>query len=176
MSLQLALLIIVSSAAAALAATKYYGFARADLERLRQQEYWTGRFRDGCRAMISDPRLPEADFRALGGLNGIILDPAACLEVYASYYKRVASGSRPGMDEDEDLPPLYDDDFAQIAGNTYLSGLMAITYANLKWGEKTRGLMAHHYGNGREAANFATRAVKEVSQKAHSLPPDLVAA
>lgn len=177
MSLQLALLMIVSFAAASLAAAKYYSFARADLDRLRQQEYWTQRFRDGCREMLQDSRSSETDLRALLAFNDFILNPSVCLVVHRAYAELVATGSWAGSLDGENSSSVPDDHgLASRVGDTFLAGLMAVTYANLKWGEKTRGLMAHHYGNYREATKLATRAVRAVSQNGQDLPSDLVAA
>ena len=59
MTLQFALLIIVSAATAVLAAAKWHAFACAYLERLREQEHWVGRFARGARVILNDDRVPE---------------------------------------------------------------------------------------------------------------------
>ncbi|MCP1550732.1 MULTISPECIES: hypothetical protein [Methylorubrum] len=176
MSLQLALLIIVTAAAAALAVGKWHAFACADLDRLRQQEHWVGRFARGSRLLMDDDRVPQSFLETLAGLNAAMLDRSSTLLLY----KVFTSPDRPSQSTalNSDGTPFYegDDALAQLVSETLFAAIMATSYADLRSGERARGAMARLYKGQAQVTDLASVAAREVTRSDHSLPPDLVAA
>lgn len=176
MTLQFALLIIVSVATASLMAAKWHAFACADLERLRQQEYWVGRFMRGAQLLLNDERVPTSLLSTLASLNHYLLERDACDLIFRIFSQpRRANG--PFIRTQEELA-LHDEhpELARSIAETLFAGMMAITYTDLRGGDRARGAMARLYRGEAQVTELA-RAAREVAENdQHHLPPGLIAA
>ncbi|KMO27659.1 hypothetical protein VQ02_32800 [Methylobacterium variabile] len=175
MTLQFALLIIVSIAAAVLAAMKWHAFASADLDRLRQQEHWAGQFSRGARVLLNDDRVPKPLLETLARLNRYLLDPEACFLLYNVFTQPRGAAHPFTMAPEEIALHETHPELAHAIAETLFAGLMAITYTDLRWGERARGAMARRYRGEAQVTELAV-AAREVVRSDHPMPPGLIAA
>lgn len=175
MSLLLALLIILLLAAATLAAVLWYAYAREDLERLRQQEHWYGRFVRSTNILMNDERVPKAFLQMLANLNNVILEKQGAHVLYQIY-------RNPGPAPDlvsvvEDGTSFYDKDpeLSKVVKEVLNSGLMAMSYTNVVWGEKARNAMVR-YRRGENILPELTATANQVTREDNNIPSGLLAA
>lgn len=176
MTLQFALLIIASGAVLALAVNKWHEFACADLERLRQQEHWVGRFTRGARILMNDERVPREALETLATLNRFLLRRDACT-VLLQMFTQPGGMSRSTDRSAEELEFFeMHPELARAISETSFAALMAMTYTDLRLGDRARGAMARLYRGEAQVTELATAAVREVTRNDHPLPPGLIAA
>lgn len=136
--------------------------ALREITRLERYEHWANRFFDKVRPLAEDADTPESIIDVLRALNTLITERTAARGLCRALSRRSHhdAQSSQAIEDLKQRPELL-----EAYAEALYAGLMAISYADRKWGVFARALLADAIeGKQRFVVNVSSD-VKEVTRK-----------
>lgn len=163
---------LLLAAAALLAAVMavvclYTRWAKQDLRRLARYEHWTDRFFAAAKPLVSDPDTPPDVLDLLATVNDVITAKPASRLLYYTLKKQLLCPRAASVDRPFEAFFAQRPELSEPFGDACYAGLMAITYLDRRWGERSRALLAE-LAEGKRRTAAIVQEVREVSDRFHA--------
>jgi hypothetical protein len=174
MSDDIALALLAVLVLSAIIAYLAYLYSRRDLARLHEYEFFADKFFRAASTLVDEPDTPERMLSSLELLNSIINNEPTAKKFF-SIYERFAL-EQIDSDKSETIPELAafvraHKNIEKVVVEAYMSGLLAATFLNNRWGLRARAMLADLYGRESKPSTVI-RAIEE----SRNLSPALAAA
>jgi len=166
MSTETALVVVILLFSFAATVLLYRSHAQAELNRIARYEFWTDKFYDRSKALVSDADTPAIMIEIIRGLNAAITEKRAARALFTVLSRRRNRVAPPKMIDGEVLKFMATrPELAENFNDMIYANMMAVSYLDSRWGVAARALLADLLeGKENKAANLSSDA-REVARE-----------
>ena len=143
----------------------YVGWVVADAIRIARYEYWSDRFFSSARALIENPDTPDRTVTLISSISEMINKRGVTRAVYSTYLDVLLGNDKVSATPDGSVREFLQKqpDAMPHVDNVMHSGLLAMTYGNLIFGEKARAVLADVFALGSMMTEW--QGIKKVEER-----------
>ena len=152
----------------------YIGWAIADAIRIARYEYWSDRFFSSAKVLVENPDTPDRTINLITSMNEMLNKRGVTHAVYSIYQDVLLGNDKFGASQDSSVREFLQKrpEAMPHVDNVMHSGLLAMTYANLVFGEKARAVLADVFALGSMVAEW--QGIKKVEERVRVRSASLV--